>query len=139
MGDRFRYGEEEEAGSGSGIRGLVQKPKAFDSRSRGQHGQGHRGKCGKTHNEVCKVGGSCCYKYRKSSHYNRDCTATTQVSGLICFHCNHRRHKKANCPSLTAREITTPAPTTLRMTDDRLGKAEAPIVRSVSQGGSCNT
>ena len=53
------------------------RPKVFDSRSRGQQGQGRCRKCGKTHDATCRVGGSGCFKYGKTGHYSRDCTATT--------------------------------------------------------------
>ena len=66
---------------------------------------------------------------------SRDCTALAsviQMSELLCFHYNQRGHKKANCPQLTAASVPVKAlaPATLRITDGRQGKAEAPVVRS---------
>lgn len=70
----------------------------------------------------------------KTGHYSRDCTAPAaviQTSELLCFHCNQRGHKKANCPQLTvSAPVKPPAPATLRLTDSRQGKAEATLVRS---------
>ena len=74
------------------------------------------------------------YKCGKAGHFSRDCTtpvSAIQTSELLCFHCNQRGHKKANCPQLTASApVKAPAPATLRITDGRQGKAEAPVVRS---------
>ena len=39
-------------------------------------------------------------------------------------------HENANCSSfLAARLVVTPAPATLRITDGRQGKADAPVIR----------
>ena len=53
------------------------------------------------------------------------------MKDLICFHCNQRGHKRANCPQLTvSAPVKAPAPSTLQITDGRQGKAEALVVRS---------
>lgn len=54
----------------------------------------------------------------------------TQVSDPICFHCNHRVHKKANCLSLSRGVVVAPALATLSITDERQVLVDAPVVRS---------
>lgn len=54
------------------VEGSKKKPKNFDSRSRGQQGRSHYGKCGKTHDVIFRVGGSDYYKCSKIDHFNRD-------------------------------------------------------------------
>ena len=82
------------------------------------------------------MGSSDCYKCDNTEHFIRDCIAPTptfQTSELLCFHCNQRGNKKANCPQLiaaTAVPVKAPDPVTLRITDGWQGKAEAPVVRS---------
>ena len=97
------------------------KPKGSDIRSKDQQGLSRCGKCGKTHEVVCRLGSSGCYKCRKLGHFSRDCTAPTptlQTSDLNCFHCNQKGHKKANCPRLTSgAPVAAPTPTTLRITN----------------------
>lgn len=68
---------EEEAGSSLGIIGSTKKFDVFDTRSRDQQVQKSCGKCGKTHEGVCSVSGSGCFRCDKTGHYNRDCTITT--------------------------------------------------------------
>ena len=116
-------------------RGSAKRPKVQDSRSRGQQGKSRYGKCGKMYEGLCKVGGSGYFKCGRMGHYSRDCTATTTTPGsdLICFHCNQRGHKKAQCSSLAVSgPILAPAPATLRITDVHQGMADAPLVRSRS-------
>ena len=43
----------------------------------------------------------------------------------VCFPCNQAGHLKAGCPQLTQGSTQAPTPATLRITDGRLGKAEA--------------
>ena len=72
----------------SSVEGSSKGLKVSDSRSRGQHGRSHCGKCGKVHEGTCRVGGSGCFKCIQTGHMSKDCTAaitTTQVSNLICF------------------------------------------------------
>lgn len=106
--------------------GLGKKPKVFDSRSRGQQGRGCCDKFGKAHDEVCRVGGSGCYRCGKTSHFSKDCP-TIQVYDLICFDNNNRGHKKASCPSVARGAMSVPAPTMLRITDELHGKADAVV------------
>ncbi|CAH1431388.1 unnamed protein product [Lactuca virosa] len=66
---------------------------------------------------------------------SKDCTTTTMTptstSDLICCQCNQRSHKRSQCPSLAAvGKVAAPAPATLRITDDRQGRAEAPVAKS---------
>lgn len=79
------------------------------------------------------MGGFGSFKCGKTSHHSKDYTATTtttQGSSVICFHCNKMGHKKVDYTSLIVGAVSTPATLTFRITDDRQGKAEAPVVRS---------
>ena len=111
----------------------AKKPKGFNSRLKGQKSRSHYGKCGRSHDGVYRVGGSGCYRYRKSGHFSKDCIITitfTHTSELICFHHNQRGHKKANVPILASGgPVLAPAPTTLWITDSRQGNANAIGVR----------
>lgn len=74
-----------------------------------------------------------CNKCDKTGHFDRDFTATTTTtlaSGLIYFYCNQKGDKKVNSPCLTAGEVAAPAATTLRITNDREGKAVTLVVKS---------
>ncbi|XP_052624820.1 uncharacterized protein LOC128132335 [Lactuca sativa] len=110
------------------------KPKVSDSRSKSQQSHGRCGKCGRLHNGVCKAGSSGCYKCSRTRHLSKDCMApaiAVAASDLICFQCNQRGHKKSQCPSLAAvGKVVAPAPATLRITDGRQGRAEAPVAKS---------
>ena len=86
-------------------------------------------------NGECREAGFCCSKCGQTGDISRDYTTTntttTLVSNLICFHCNHRAHKKASFPSLAAAgQVVAPAPINSRITNGRQGKADAPVVRS---------
>ena len=63
-----------------------------------------------------------CHKCGKEGHYAKDCRQEVK----ICFNCNQVGHFKAQCPRLTQGVVQNPAPTTLRITDGRQGKGEAP-------------
>ena len=121
-----------EAVSGSG--GSGKKPRVSDHRSRGQPSYGRCGRCGKMHEGACKAGSSGCFKCGRVGHLSRDCTApatAVAASDLICSQCNQRGHKKSQCPSLTsAGKVAAPAPATLRITDGRQGRADAPVAKS---------
>lgn len=104
----------------------VKNPNTFESQSRGQQGRSHYRKYRKPHVWVCRVGGLGCYNCGKTGDFSRDCT---QVSSLICFHCNQAKHMKVDYPRLSRGVVTTPIPTTLRITNGRQGKVEVPVVR----------
>lgn len=82
------------------------------------------------------MGGSDYFKYGQTGHINRDCiatTTTTPISDLICFFCNHRGLKKANCSSLAATgPVVAPSPATLQITNGHQGKAVVPVMRSIA-------
>lgn len=48
----------------------------------------------------------------------------------MCCHCNNIENKKADCLCLSSTAVREPAPSTLRITDDQQGKAEAPVMKS---------
>lgn len=50
--------------------------------------------------------------------------------GLDCFHFNQTGHKKADCPRLTGGAVMAPAPTTMRIIDGLLVKAEAHAMKN---------
>ena len=116
------------------VEGSCKRPKVLDMRSRSQQGKDHCGKCDRTHKGACMVGGSSCFSCGRTGHIGRDCTATTittPVSYPISFHCNQRAHKKARCSSFTvAGSVSSTVPATLRITDSRLGKVDALVVKS---------
>lgn len=99
----------------------------FDSRARGQSIRGHFGKFGKLHNRVFRSGGMGYYKYGGIGHISRD---FSQGSSTIYFLCNQTGHKKVNFPRLTSGATREPTPTTLRITNGREGREEAPVVGS---------
>lgn len=53
-----------------------------------------------------------------------DCTR----GAMICFYYNQVIHMKANCSILSIGAVRAPAPSTLRITNGRRGKAKAPVV-----------
>ena len=116
------------------VEGSSKRTKVSDYRPKGQHGRSRCGRCDKVHEGTRRAGGSGCFKCCRTGHISIDCTTTTPVtpvSDLICFQCNHKGHKKAHCLSLaTAGPMLTPAHATLRITDNRQGRADAPAVKS---------
>ena len=77
--------------------------------------------------------GSGCYKSGKAGHFGRDSTApapAVQMTDLICFHCNQRGHKRANCPRLTAVPAAAQVTATARVIDGRKVKEDVPVVQS---------
>lgn len=110
------------------LEGSGKKPIVVDLQLRGRQGKSHYGKCGKSHDRVCRLGGYSRYKCSKTNHFIGD-YPTIHVSDLICFHFNQRFHKKANFPSLDGGTVATPYPATLRIIDDRQSTVEALVVR----------
>lgn len=92
--ERKRKPDQAQASKGAG-----KKPNIVDTRSKGQQGQSHYGRCDKVHYGVCRAGGLGCFRSGRTGHdigdYASITTTTTQGSGLICFHCSQRGHKKA--------------------------------------------
>ncbi|XP_023731847.1 uncharacterized protein LOC111879616 [Lactuca sativa] len=119
----------------SGMEGSGKKPK-IDSRGKGQQGRGRCGKCGRLHEGTCRAGSSGYFKCGRTGHVSRDCTATsttitTALYDMICFQCNQRSHKRSRCLSLAAvGKVTALTPATLRITDGRQCRAEAPVMKS---------
>ncbi|CAH1421118.1 unnamed protein product [Lactuca virosa] len=55
----------------------------------------------------------------------------TQMDHAMPGQCNQRGHKKSQCPSLaSAGQVVAPAPTTMRITDGRQGRAESSVAKS---------
>ena len=82
----LEHTEKRKADLGKIVGVSVKKPKGFDYRSKVQQCRSHYGR---SHDGVCRAGGSCCYKCGKSGHFRKDCSATittTHKSNLICFH-----------------------------------------------------
>ena len=115
--------------------GSGKRPKVVDTRGKGHQGRGCYGKCGRSHEGMCKVGGSGCFQCGRTGHIGRNYTATTTITlifNLICFQYNHRDHKKAHCLSLAAvGPMSASALATLRITDGRLGRVDAPAVKNM--------
>ena len=109
------------------------KPKVSDHGSRSQKSYSRFGKYEKLHNGVCKAWSFCCFKCGRTGHMSRDCivATTTTSSYLICFQCNRRGHKRSQCLTLASvGPAVALTPTTLRITDSRQGRAEAPVAKS---------
>ncbi|KAI3700047.1 hypothetical protein L2E82_44662 [Cichorium intybus] len=99
---------------------VSKKFRGADQGKQGQRSQGKCGKCGRNHEGHCWV--LICHECGKEGHYAKDCRQEVK----ICFNCNQVGHFKAQCPRLTQGVVQNPAPTTLRITDGRQGKGEAP-------------
>ena len=102
--------------------GQAKKPKVFDSHSRSQQG---RVICNKKNRWACRLVGLGFYKCRQTGHMSRDCPR----SALIFFQCNQADHKKADCPRFSGGLVVAPGAATLRITNGRQGKAEAPFLK----------
>lgn len=109
--------------------GQAKRPKLKDSRLGGHQVRGHYAECGRTHEGSFHEKGRGCFSCGHTIHFSRD---FPRGLVLICFHRNQVAHKKADCPGLSGGAVQALAPTTLRITVDRDGILEAPMVRSRS-------
>ena len=120
--------------SATSVEGLGKRPKVSDCRPRDQHERNRYGKCGKSHEGMCRGVGLGCFKCVQTGHISRHYTATTPitlVSDLIGFQCNQRGHNKAYCQSLVVvGPVSAPAPAKLRITDGHKGQAVAPATKN---------
>ncbi|XP_052626964.1 uncharacterized protein LOC128133531 [Lactuca sativa] len=108
--------------------GQAKKLKTFDSFGRGQHGCGRYAKCRRSHSGFCRVTSPICYTCGQPGHVSKD----RPKKCLICFNYNQTSHKKADYLRLQGGggAVAAPAPATMRITDGRPAKADAPAVKS---------
>ena len=59
---------------------------------------------------------------------SREC----KQEAVSCFHCHQLGHVKANCPTLTGGGVQAPAPTTLRITDGKQGRAPVQKAKTIA-------